>query len=337
MSFYKTVSPHNQTSLWLRTGKKMPQIGLGTWLSKPGQVERAVQVAIDCGYRHLDCAHVYGNEAEVGIGLTRKIKEGVVRREDMFITSKLWNTEHEPQHVEQACRITLESLNLEYLDLYLIHWPIGFKSGAGLFPKDDEGNMIYGYTKLEDTWAAMEGLVRKGLVRHIGLSNFNIHQIDRILKVSKVAPSVVQVECHPYLTQNELIAFCKANNIVVTAYSPLGSPTRPWAKPDDPYILNDEKLKDIAKEYGRTTAQILIRFQVDRGTVVIPKSVTPERIAANIDVFEFKLKDEHIRYIESFNRGWRACLPKIKTEAGIEQVRDIKHPEFPFLEYLPKM
>jgi len=337
MTSLKSVLPHQQSSLRLRTGNMMPQVGLGTWQSKPGEVENAVEVAIDCGYRNIDCAHVYGNEEEVGAGLAKKFAEKAVTREDMFITSKLWNTQHEPSCVEPACRLTLKNLGLEYLDLYLIHWPIEFKNtGTGEnFPKDNEGNMLYGYTRLEDTWAAMEKLVEKRLVRQIGLSNFNIPQIERMLKAATVPPSVLQIECHPYLNQKKLIRFCKANHIVVTAYCPLGSPARPWASADDPYILKDPKLAEIAKEYGKTTAHICIRFQVDRGIVVIPKSVTPERISANLDVFDFKLKDEHMRYLESFEKGWRACLPTIKTTSGVV-VRDLKHPEFPFLEYLDK-
>lgn len=338
MASLKTVSPHMQLSRTLRTGNKMPLVGLGTWLSRPGEVENAVGVALDCGYRNIDCAHIYGNESEIGAALTQKFAENVVRREDVFITSKLWNTEHEPYCVEPACRLTLKNLGLDYLDLYLIHWPISFKKTGAKFPKDSEGNMIYGYTKLEDTWAAMEKLVEKRLVRQIGLSNFNIPQIERLLKVAKVPPSVLQIESHPYLSQRALVRFCDANNIVVTAYCPLGSPARPWVSPDDPYILKDPKLAEIAKEYGKTAAHLCIRFQIERGVVVIPKSVTPERIAANLDVFDFKLKDEHMRYLESFNRGWRACAPKIKTSAG-EVLRDVTHPEFPFLEYLdnPKL
>jgi len=337
MTSLKTVSPALQSSVTLWTGNKMPQVGLGTWMSKPGEVENAVCVAIDCGYRHIDCAHVYQNEAEVGVALAQKFSEKAVTREDMFITSKLWNTEHAPHCVEPACRLTLKNLGLEYLDLYLIHWPTGFKhTGTGeLVPKDKDGNMLYAYTKLEDTWAAMEKLVEKGLVRQIGLSNFNIPQTERMLKVAKIPPSVLQVECHPYLNQNELIRYCKANSIVLTAYSPFGSPGRPWASPDDPYILQDPKLAAVAKEYGKTTAQLCVRFHVDRDVVVIPKSVNPKRIAANIDVFDFKLKDQHMRYIESFNNGWRACLPVTKTSTGVV-IRDLQHPEFPFLEYLDK-
>jgi len=331
-----TSSKYVQTSLMLSTGNMMPQVGLGTWKSKPGEVVNAVSVAIDCGYRHIDCAHAYENEAEVGAALAKKFEEKAVAREDMFITSKLWNTEHAPNHVEPACLQSLKNLGLKYLDLYLIHWPIGFKHTAtgDIVPRDKDGNLLYAFTKLEDTWAAMEKLVEKGLVKQIGLSNFNIPQTERMLKAAKIPPAVLQIECHPYLNQSKLIRFCRANKIVVTAYSPFGSPDRPWAKDDDPLVLEDRKIAEIAEKYDKDPAHVCIRFHVDRGMVAIPKSANSRRIAENLDVFDFKLTDQHIRQLESLDKGWRACLATTKTSTGDEVIRDIKHPEFPFLEHL---
>ncbi|XP_058796844.1 aldo-keto reductase family 1 member B1-like [Phymastichus coffea] len=288
-------------------GNEIPAFGLGTWKSKPGEVTQAVKDAIDIGYRHIDCAHVYGNEKEVGAAISAKIAEGTIKREDLFITSKLWNTYHKTELVEVNLKKTLSDLGVEYLDLYLIHWPMAYKDGPDNFPKTPEGTPLLDNVDYLDTWKGMEAVLAKGLIKNIGVSNFNSEQIDRLLKNCKVKPVNNQIECHPYLIQKPLSAFCKERGIVITGYSPLGSPDRPWAKPDDPKLMEDEKLVKLSKKYNKSPAQVLIRYQLDRGHVVIPKSVTKSRILENSQVFDFKLNEEDIAYIDTFDCNGRIC------------------------------
>lgn len=315
------------STVTLATGQAMPVVGLGTWKSvEEGAVEAAVVTALATGYRHIDCAHVYGNEADVGKALSTTC----VPREDIFITSKLWNSFHEPERVKSACQKSLSALRIDYLDLYLIHWPIGFKYVDGnLFPMNANGTMQYGCVSLLETWSAMEALVKEGLVKAIGLSNFNQEQVSRILASCSIKPAILQVENHPYLNQAELVQFCNDHEIVVTAYSPLGSPDRPWARPEDPSLLQHPVVNEIAAELGKTAGHVLIRFQVERGIVVIPKSVSPKRIAANLQVFDFQLSDDQMHRLLALNINFRYCVPTVKFE-GNDVPRDAGHPEYPF-------
>lgn len=291
----------------LYNGHEIPIFGLGTWKSAPNAVKNAVIDAVKAGYRHIDCAFVYGNENEVGEALTQLLAENVVKREELFITSKLWNAFHNTSSVVPALKETLKLLNLDYLDLYLIHWPLALEEGKGNFPKNEKDELLMVDTDYTDTWKGMEEAHKLGLAKSIGVSNFNHEQIDRILAMATVKPAVLQVECHPYLNQKKLIEYCKSKDIVVTAYSPLGSPDRPWAKPGDPSLMEEPKIKAIADKYKKSSAQVLIRYQVDRGIVVIPKSVTKSRIESNLDIWDFKLSPEDMAEIESFERSYRFC------------------------------
>ena len=237
----------------------------------------------------------------------------------MFVTSKLWSTDADTKDVKPAIEKSLKNFNLSYLDLYLVHWPVPYQKSDDLFPKDSDGKPLHADVDLLDTWRAMEELVDSGLTKSIGISNFNIQQVDYIVNNARIQPVINQIEVHPYLLNKELIAHCRSKNIVITAYSPLGSPGRPTGE-GKRKILEEPKLLEIAGKYGKTPAQVLIRYQVQIGNVVVPKSVTKERIISNIDVFSFRLTDEDIKAIENFNY----------TERIVSVPQDKNHLSYPF-------
>lgn len=271
-------------SFLLNNGRQLPGLGLGTWKSKPGEVFLAVKEAIACGYRHIDCAFIYNNEREVGAAVSECIDRGIVHRDDLWITSKLWNSFHRPEDVAAGCRKSLEALQLDRLDLYLVHWPVAFQPGVTM-PTDVEGFIPLSELPLATTWAAMESLVDQGLTTSIGVSNCGPARLAQLLDGSRIPPAVNQVELHPYLPQPELLDFCADNSIHVTAYSPLGSPDRPTSMKheDEPTLLENPIVQERAKAQSITRGQVLIAWALNRGTSVIPKSVNPGRIRENYE------------------------------------------------------
>lgn len=316
-------------TLKLNSGHEFPVIGLGTWQSKPGEVEAAVVAALEAGYSHIDCAYIYGNEKEVGKGIHSVVSSGKVKREDLFITSKLWNTRHNPADVKPSLKESLENLGLDYLDLYLIHWPISFKAGPDTFPKDEAGNLIYDNVHYRDTWKVMEECVKEGLVRSIGLSNFNHEQIQDLIDNSTIKPAVLQVEISPYFQQEKLVDFCQERGLAVTAFSTFGSPGRPWLDKKEPSVLDDPVLLSIGKNHGKSSAQVILRWLFQRNVVPIPKSVTPSRIQDNLKIFDFALSPEEMESIKSLNRNCRNLLPIIQRD-GKTEARDKDAPFFPW-------
>lgn len=277
-------------------GDTMPLLGLGTWRSQPSEVYKAVVEAVRIGYRHIDCAAIYGNEKEVGKALHDLFRDGIVRRDELFITSKLWNSNHAAADVEPAMRQTLSDLKLDYLDLYLIHWPTAFRKGVGM-PRSADDLVSLDEIPHAVTWAGMEKLVDKGLTRHIGVSNFSREAIGRLLDGARIRPEMEQIEIHPYLQQDRLVDYCRSHGILNTAYSPLGS--------QHTVVLKDPVIGRIAAKHGCTPAQVVIAWVMQRGIVCIPKSVHADRIRENFGALDVSLDEEDMQQIASLDRGER--------------------------------
>ncbi len=287
-------------------GDPMPLLGLGTWKSDPGQVHAAVRESIRLGYRHIDCASVYGNELEVGQAIRAAIDDGEVSREELWITSKLWCNALGVDLVEPALRRTLADLQLDWLDLYLIHWPVPIRPGVA-FPSSAQDLLPPNDALIRSTWEGMEAVLEAGLTRHIGVSNFSSRKLHDLLDHCRIRPEVNQVELHPLLQQSSLVADCTAEGIHITAYSPLGSLDRPAAikAADEPVLLENPVIGAIAAERGCTPAQVLLAWHLQHGISTIPKSVTPARLRENLVAAEIELPQADLVRIAALDQGTR--------------------------------
>ena len=256
---------------------QIPALGFGTLIPDAAVTINATRTALETGFRHFDCAERYLNEREVGEALQTGIAEGIAR-EDLFVTTKLWNTNHRPERVEPAFQASLDRLRLNYLDLYLIHTPFAFQPGEEHDPRDENGNVIYDPdVTLLDTWSAMESLVDRGECRAIGLSDVNLSQLLPIYESARIKPAVVQVESHPYLPETELLEFCREKGIVLLAFAPLGHGMRPG-------LLEDPVITAIASRVGRAPAQVLLAWAVQRGTALLTTPRSAARARENFDI-----------------------------------------------------
>jgi len=297
------------------------------WKVDRPQVAELVENAVEVGYRHFDCACDYGNEVEVGHGLKSAIDNGKCQREDLWITSKLWNTYHAAEHVQSACERSLGDLGLDYLDLYLIHFPIAtrFVAFEDRYPPEwffdpnaAEPKIEYVPVSIRETWEAMEKLVESGLVKNIGVCNFNCQLLRELLTWAKIRPSVLQIESHPRLTQEKLIRFCGDENIAVTAFSPLGAESYyslNMAEASES-ILQQPIVKEISAQTGKTPGQVVLRWGVQRGTSILPKTSRVERLKENLAIFDFELTDQQVRDISALNMNRRFNDPGHFTEAA---------------------
>lgn len=289
----------------LSNGNEMPAIGLGTWKMDDGVATSSVSKALNAGYRHIDCASIYANEADVGAAFGQWFGDGN-SRDDLFITSKLWNDCHRAEHVMPAIKDSLKNLQIDVLDLYLIHWPVvqehgvmRANKGSQYVPREEVPTM--------ETWNAMEQCVEAGLCRSIGVCNFSTSKLHALIDGANIKPVVNQIETHPYFNQADMLDFCNANGIVMTAYSPLGSGDRPerLKQENEPVLFEDAVILAIANESGLTAAQVLIAWAIGRGTIAIPKSSNEERLRENLAAAEAQLTPEQMQRIDSLERNFR--------------------------------
>uniref|UniRef100_Q96UH3 D-xylose reductase [NAD(P)H] n=1 Tax=Coccidioides posadasii TaxID=199306 RepID=Q96UH3_COCPO len=288
------------TTFRLNTGEDIPAIGFGTWQDENAQ-EDAVLTALSAGYRHIDTAAVYGTEKAIGRALARSR----LSRDELFITSKLWNNKHRPEDVEQAIDQSLKNLEIDYLDLYLMHWPAAFAPGDDMFPKDSQGNSKTVDIDYVDTYKAMEKLVKSGKTKAIGISNFSKGEMERLLESCSIVPAVMQMELHPWLQQNDFVEWLKSKGIHVTQYSSLGNQNEVYSGRERyGRLIEDPALAAIGTKYGKTGAQVALAWGITKGHSVLVKSKTPHRIQQNFES-DFELKQEDMKAIENIDKKLR--------------------------------
>lgn len=308
-------------------GDNLPAVGFGLWKIDKPDTANLVHAAVEAGYRHLDSAADYGNEKEAGEGIKSALAAGLCQREELWVTSKLWNTYHRPEHVRAACEKTLSDLGLDYLDLYLIHFPIALKfvdfderyPPEWFFDPDAEvPRMEIDPVPLHQTWAAMEDLKESGLVKHIGVCNYNSALLHDLMAYAKQKPEVLQVEAHPYLSQERLIKLAQDYGITVTAFSPLGalSYVSLDMAAENESVLETDAVKIAAARLGKTPAQVVLRWGVQRGTAIIPKTARKERLKENLALFDFELSAEEMQAISALNSNRRFNDPAVFCEAA---------------------
>ena len=286
-------------------GDKIPLLGLGTWKMDDEVAEQAVAEAIRIGYRHVDGAWIYLNENGVGRGIAKGIADAGLKRSDIWLTSKLWNDCHRPEHVRGGIEKTLRDLNMDYLDLYLIHWPVAHQFGIAR-PESGDEFVSLDEIPLRETWEAMLELVPAGLCRHVGVSNFSVSKLKEV-SASGTTPEVNQVESHPLLQQLELKQFCEQNGILMTAYSPLGSGDRPepLKKDQEPNLFTLQAIVELANQHDTSPAQILLAWAIQRGTAVIPKAANPQHLLDNFKAQDVELSATAMASIEKLNENYR--------------------------------
>lgn len=288
------------TKFKLNTGAEIPAVGFGTWQDKEAQ-EDAVSEALKAGYRHIDTARIYGTEPAVGAA----IKKSGIPRDQIFITTKLWNNSHDPADVEAAIDASLKDLGTEYLDLYLMHWPSPFARGDALFPKGDDGKLKKGESDYVETYKAMEKVFKSGKARAIGISNFSHAELERLLNETSVLPAAHQMELHPYLQQKSWVDFHKSKGIHITQYSPFGNQNEIYDSGKNMgKLIDDPVLVEVGKKYGKTGAQTALAWGIAQGHSVIPKSKTPARIQANLGG-DFKLEAADVQKLSTLDKKMR--------------------------------